>query len=89
MTLIMFKENTFQNKVALVTGGRSGIGYQIAKDMLCMGAKVIISSRKEPLLLKAQEELSAFGEVSAKACDIRKEEAFRPWPNSSKKSTNA
>lgn len=72
----MFKENTFQDKIVLVTGGRSGIGYQIAKDMLLMGAKVVICSRKEELLMKAKEELSAFGEVSATPCDIRKEEAI-------------
>jgi len=47
----MFKENTFKDKVALVTGGRSGIGYQIAKDLLQMGAKVVICSRKEALLV--------------------------------------
>ena len=72
----MFKENTFQNKVAVVTGGRSGIGYQIAKDLLQMGAKVVICSRKEEPLMKAKEELSAFGEVEATPCDIRQEEAI-------------
>ena len=72
----MFKENTFKDKVAIVTGGRSGIGYQIAKDMLQMGAKVIICSRKEEPLMKAKEELSAFGEVNATPCDIRQEEAI-------------
>lgn len=72
----MFKENTFQNKVALVTGGRSGIGYQIAKDLLQMGAKVVICSRKEEPLMKAKEELGAFGEVEATPCDIRQEEAI-------------
>lgn len=72
----MFKENTFKNKVALVTGGRSGIGYQIAKDLLLMGAKVVICSRKEAPLMKAKEELSAFGEVAAIPCDIRKEETI-------------
>ncbi len=70
----MFKENTFKNKVALVTGGRSGIGFQIAKDLLLLGAKVVICSRKEEKLIKAKEELSAFGEVYAMACDIRVEE---------------
>ena len=70
----MFKENTFKDKVALVTGGRSGIGYQIAKDLLQMGAKVVICSRKEAPLMKAKEELAAFGEVSATTCDIRKED---------------
>ena len=73
----MFKENTFKGKVVLVTGGRSGIGFQIAKDMLLLGAKVIICSRKEDKLLKAKEELIAFGEVEAKACDIRKEEDIK------------
>ena len=72
----MFKENTFKNKVALVTGGRSGIGYQVAKDLLLMGAKVVICSRKEEKLMKAKEELSAFGEVAATPCDIRKEESI-------------
>ena len=39
----MFEKNTFKNKVALVTGGRSGIGYQIAKNLLQLGATVIIA----------------------------------------------
>ncbi len=70
----MFKAETFKDKVALVTGGRSGIGYQIAKDMLLMGAKVVICSRKGDLLKTAEEELNAFGSVSSIPCDIRKEE---------------
>lgn len=68
----MFKENTFENKIALVTGGRSGIGYAIAKQFLQLGAKVFICSRKEDALKKAAEELSEFGEVGYLACDIRK-----------------
>ena len=73
----MFKEKTFDGKIVLVTGGRSGIGYQIAKDLLSMGAKVVICSRKEEPLFKAKEELSAFGIVEAKVCDIRKEEDIK------------
>ena len=74
----MFKEKVFKDKVALVTGGRSGIGYQIAKDLLLMGANVVICSRKEELLKKASEELSAFGNISYQACDIRKSEDIAP-----------
>jgi NAD(P)-dependent dehydrogenase (short-subunit alcohol dehydrogenase family) len=73
----MFKENTFENKIALVTGGRSGIGYAIAKQMLQLGAKVIIASRKEEPLKKACEELAAFGECSYLACDIKNTEEIK------------
>lgn len=70
----MFKADTFKNKVALVTGGRSGIGFQIAKDLLLMGAKVIICSRKAEPLEKAAQQLAAFGKVAHHTCDIRKVE---------------
>jgi len=70
----MFKADTFKDKVALVTGGRSGIGFQIAKDMLLLGAKVIICSRKAEPLAAAAKQLAEFGEVLHQACDIRKAE---------------
>lgn len=73
----MFKEDTFKDKIALVTGGRSGIGYAIAKLLLQCGAKVTIASRKEEALIKAAEELSAFGPCEYKACDIRKTEEIQ------------
>lgn len=68
----MYAEHTFKNKVALVTGGRSGIGYAIAKQYLQLGAKVFICSRKEEPLKQAAEELSQLGECRYLACDIRK-----------------
>lgn len=68
----MFKQNLLQGKIALVTGGRSGIGYAISKQFLELGAKVYIASRKEELLVKAKEELSAYGPCEAFVCDIRK-----------------
>ena len=70
----MFEKSTFNDKIVLVTGGRSGIGYQIAKDFLQLGATVIIASRKEEPLKKAAEELASFGNVHYQACDIRKTE---------------
>ncbi|MFK7770959.1 MAG: SDR family NAD(P)-dependent oxidoreductase, partial [Saprospiraceae bacterium] len=42
----MYQENLFKNKHVLVTGGRSGIGYGIAKQYLQLGASVTIASRK-------------------------------------------
>jgi NAD(P)-dependent dehydrogenase (short-subunit alcohol dehydrogenase family) len=73
----MFQSNTFQDQIVLVTGGRSGIGYQIAKDFLNLGAKVIICSRKADKLAQAAEELAEFGEVTHRACDIRKTEEIQ------------
>lgn len=70
----MLKSDAFKDKIVLVTGGRSGIGFQIAKDFLQLGAKVIICSRKEDKLKIAAEELSEFGELSYQPCDIRKTE---------------
>ena len=67
----MFQKDLFKNKIALVTGGRSGIGYAISKMMLELGATVFIASRKEELLKKAADELGQFGPCGHLACDIR------------------
>jgi citronellol/citronellal dehydrogenase len=68
----MFKPDLFKDQVALVTGGRSGIGYAIAHMLLQHGAKVTIASRKEEPLRQAAEELSAYGPCDHVVCDIRK-----------------
>lgn len=40
-------KNTFQNKVALITGATSGIGAVTARELAALGAKVIVSGRRE------------------------------------------
>lgn len=67
----MFAANLFHNKVALVTGGGSGIGFAIAAQMLQFGAKVYIASRKEDKLREAQARLSQWGPCEYVVCDIR------------------
>lgn len=52
---------SIQNKVALVTGGTSGIGYMIAQGLVKHGAKVYVASRKADACQKTAQELSAFG----------------------------
>ncbi|MDR0819481.1 MAG: SDR family oxidoreductase [Oscillospiraceae bacterium] len=46
-------------KGAVVVGGAGGLGQAIAQGLLEAGAKVLISSRKEDALKKAQDELKA------------------------------
>jgi NAD(P)-dependent dehydrogenase (short-subunit alcohol dehydrogenase family) len=55
-----------ENKIALVTGGNSGIGYATAKEFLNQGAKVIITARDEMKLNEAVKSLgsNAFGILS-------------------------
>ena len=69
---LMYSKDLFKNKVALVTGGRSGIGYGIAKQFLELGAKVFICSRKEEPLQAAAVALGKIGPCHYHPCDIRK-----------------
>jgi len=52
-------EQKFSNKVAVVTGGNSGIGYATAKQLKEQGATVIITGRRNDALEKAAGEIGA------------------------------
>jgi NAD(P)-dependent dehydrogenase (short-subunit alcohol dehydrogenase family) len=56
--------NKFSNKVAVVTGGNSGIGYATAKELVAQGAKVIITGRRKDAIEQAAKELGAFSFVA-------------------------
>ncbi|WP_165828234.1 SDR family oxidoreductase [Chryseobacterium phosphatilyticum] len=49
----------FNNKLAIVTGGNSGIGYAAAKELIAQGANVIITGRRKEAVEKAAAELGA------------------------------
>ena len=60
---------------ALITGGSSGIGYEMSKQLLSQGATVIISSRAGERLDEAEKNLSAYGDVHAVPMDVRDEDS--------------
>jgi citronellol/citronellal dehydrogenase len=68
---VLYRHDLFAGKIALVTGGRSGIGFAIAKLYLQLGAKVTIAARKQAPLQAACDELCTVGECDQKVCDIR------------------
>jgi NAD(P)-dependent dehydrogenase (short-subunit alcohol dehydrogenase family) len=60
-------------KVALVTGGTSGIGLMIAHGYVTAGAKVYISSRKRDVCEKVAAELSQVGTCISLPADLSTE----------------
>lgn len=73
----MFKNELFKGKTVLVTGGGSGIGFEIAKQFLMYGAEVYIASRKKERIEKAVMALHPFGNVKAFVLDIRSTESIK------------
>ena len=70
----MLKENSLENKVILVTGGGSGLGKSMVKYFLELGANVVITSRREELLIEVAKEFNSKhnSEVFPIGCDVRK-----------------
>jgi NAD(P)-dependent dehydrogenase (short-subunit alcohol dehydrogenase family) len=57
----------FENKVAVVTGGNSGIGYAAAREFVAQGAKVIVTGRRKEAIEQAAVEMGAFPFVADQA----------------------
>ncbi|KEZ54074.1 MULTISPECIES: SDR family NAD(P)-dependent oxidoreductase [Metabacillus] len=65
----------FQNQIAVVTGGGSGIGLETARKLASEGAKVILAGRSEEKLKAAAEQLNHSEQAAFPfAADVTKEE---------------
>uniref|UniRef100_A0A3Q2VYG0 Peroxisomal trans-2-enoyl-CoA reductase n=1 Tax=Haplochromis burtoni TaxID=8153 RepID=A0A3Q2VYG0_HAPBU len=79
----VFRPGLFNHKVAIVTGGGTGIGKAISAELLELGCSVVISSRKADRLEAAAREMrqkippSSPASVTAVPCNIRSEEEVK------------
>ncbi len=68
----MFQKDLLQDKVIVVTGGGSGLGKSMALRFGELGAKLVVTSRRQEVIDAAVGELEAKGaEGLAVACDVR------------------
>lgn len=70
-----FAPDLFQGQVAVVTGGGSGIGFAVARELSQLGASVAICGRKADKIATAHANLRAEGipeeRLFSGTCDIR------------------
>ncbi len=79
----MFQPDLLKGKVIVITGGGTGLGRSMGERFLQLGAKLAITSRREPVLREAADQMMAAvqaldahgGEVFVQPCDVRDPEA--------------
>lgn len=75
----MLPEKTFEGRTGIITGGATGIGFAIAREVARLGGKVILASRKEEKLAPSVEQIrSETGRADAAhfhVIDVRDAEA--------------
>jgi NAD(P)-dependent dehydrogenase (short-subunit alcohol dehydrogenase family) len=77
----IFRDGLLGGKVAVVTGGATGIGAAIAYDYARLGARVAIASRKKEKCERAAKGLAEMtgAEVLGFGCDIRERDSVKAF----------
>ena len=71
----MKTEDYYQDKICIVTGANSGIGYALSEELLKRGATVYMAGRNREKVEKAAAQLSAYKEwVRTLVVDVTKQE---------------
>ena len=70
------------NASSLVVGGSSGMGYEVARQLLKSGRRVIITGKNAQKLSKAETELKAYGNVSSLRADLYDQQQVQHFSSS-------
>ena len=68
----LFSPTLLEGRIAIVSGGGSGLGREMALELARCGARVVVCGRREEPLLETAA-LCPHGLIEARACDIREE----------------
>ena len=70
----VFRDGLFADQTMIVSGGGTGIGRAVARELAALGAFVVLTARKvEPLQAVAAEITAAGGQAMVQECNIRDE----------------
>uniref|UniRef100_A0A3Q3M1B7 2,4-dienoyl-CoA reductase [(3E)-enoyl-CoA-producing], mitochondrial n=1 Tax=Mastacembelus armatus TaxID=205130 RepID=A0A3Q3M1B7_9TELE len=74
---VMLPKGAFNNRVAFITGGGTGLGRAMTTTLSQLGAQCVIASRKLDVLQQTAEEISSQtgNKVHAVQCDVRDPQA--------------
>ncbi|HLZ25026.1 MAG TPA: SDR family oxidoreductase [Ktedonobacterales bacterium] len=76
-TRSIFREGLFAGQTYVVSGGGTGIGRAISRELASLGATVVLCSRSLEHLCSTRDEIiAAGGNADALACNIRDAEAI-------------
>ncbi|ADN34980.1 short-chain dehydrogenase/reductase SDR [Methanolacinia petrolearia DSM 11571] len=74
----MVDSDHYRNRICIVTGANSGIGYAISAELLKRGAVVYMTGRSPDKISKAAEDFSSYGgNVRKLVMDVTKQEDVR------------
>lgn len=92
MSTLLFDRNALKGRVAVVTGGSSGIGLAIVEALLDAGAAVALCGRNAQRLAQTVNDLRDTrlnGQIFASVCDVLDDEAVRVFARQSEEALGA